>query len=720
MARSLVFGWLAVSFCLFPASAQRKPVTVDAVVNSSRTRKPENPLAWSPDGSRFVFLKSGTLSTYDVPTGKEQHVIASSKLRDAAEKQEQARTTDWTNRRVSESDVQWFPDGKRLLVSEGGDLFVVAIANGSFDQLTRTRETEYDPKLSPDGHYVSFRRGPNLFSMEIESRKLNQLTKDGAETLLNGQLDWVYPEELELNTAHWWSPDSRSIAYLQFDVAHEPVFPQVFLLNPDGLLEPERYPKAGDPNAEVRLGIVPVQGGETRWMDLGEPRGNLLARVAWFPDSRSVSAVKLNRVQNRLDLFIADVATGKSHVVLHEEDSFWINVAAEPTFLSGGDQFLWTSERDGFRHIYLYGRDGQLQKQLTRGDWAVDRVVGLDRDGQHVFFTSSEESPLERQLYTVALDGTGKRKLTTGAGTHSISAGATPSYYLDSYSGLASPPRAVLYKSDGTEVRNYRKPDDSEAKEYEILPTEIVKVPAADGTPLYARLIKPAGFQPGKAYPAIVMVYGGPGAQQVRDTWQGLSWDQVLAHKGFVIWQLDNRGSAGRGHKFESVLFRNMGANELEDQKRGIEHLISLGFVDRQRIGLYGWSYGGFMTLYTVTHAPGLIKAAIAGAPVTNWRNYDSIYTDRYMGLPGENEEAYRLTSPQTRAGDLQSKLLIIHNIEDDNVHFANTMQMADALEKAGKQFVMLVYPQKTHGVSGPARRHLLEETTSFFEANLK
>jgi dipeptidyl-peptidase 4 len=720
MARPLVLGWLAISFCLSSASAQRKPVTVDAVVNQNQTPSPGNPLAWSTDGSRFVFSKAGTLWTYAIPTGKEHDVIALTKLRESAEKQEQPATTDWTNRRVSESDVQWFPDGKRLLVSEGGDLFVVTIANGSLDQLTRTRETEYDPKLSPDGHYVSFRRGPNLFTLEIDSKKLNQLTKDGAETLLNGQLDWVYPEELELNTAHWWSPDSRSIAYLQFDINREPVFPQVFLLNSNGLLEPERYPKAGDPNAEVRLGIVPAQGGETRWMDLGEPRDNLLARVAWLPDSKNISALKLNRIQNRLDLFLADIATGKAHVILHEEDPFWINVTDGPKFLPGSDQFLWTSERDGFRHIYLYGRDGQLQKQLTRGDWAVDRIIGLDRDGQRVLFTSSEESPLGHQLYTVALDGTDKRKLTEGAGTHSISAGATPSYYLDSYSSLTTLPRAVLYKSDGTEVRTYRRADDKDAKEYEILPTEIVKVSAVDGTPLYARLIKPAGFQPGKVYPAIVMVYGGPGIQEVRDTWQGLSPDQVAAHKGFVIWQLDNRGSAGRGHKFESVLFRNMGANELEDQKRGIEHLISLGFVDRQRIGLFGWSYGGFMTLYTVTHSPGLIKAAIAGAPVTNWRNYDSIYTDRYMGLPTENEEAYRLSSPQTKAGELQSKLLIIHNIEDDNVHFANTMQMADVLEKAGKQFSMLVYPQKTHGVTGPARRHLLEEITSFFEANLK
>ncbi|MFL6451570.1 MAG: DPP IV N-terminal domain-containing protein [Bryobacteraceae bacterium] len=720
MARPLGLGFLAVLIWLPPASAERKPVTIDAVMNSGHDRARGNPLAWSPDGRQFVVSKGDALSIYDVPSGKEQDVIGLSKLREVAEKHDQPPTTDWTNRRVSESDVQWFPDGKRLLVSEGGDLFSVTIASGAFEQLTRTREPEFDPKLSPDGHYVSFRRGPNLFALGLESKKLNQLTKDGSETLLNGQLDWVYPEELDLNTAHWWSPDSRSIAYLQFDITHEPVFPQVSLLTPSGLLEPERYPKAGDPNAEVRLGVVSALGGETQWMNLGEPRDNLLARVAWVPNSKSITAVKLNRIQNKLDLYLAEVATGRATVILHQEDPFWINVAGAPRFLPGGDQFLWTTEQDGFRHIYLYSHDGRMQKQLTRGEWEVDRLIGLDPDGQHVLYTSNEESPLERQLYAISLDGADKRKLSQGPGTHSISAGPTPSFYLDTVSNLKSPPQAMLHKTDGSEVRVYRKPDDADANEYEILPTEIVKVAAADGTPLYARLIKPAGFQSGKMYPAIVMVYGGPGVQEVRDTWQGLSWDQVLAHKGFVVWQLDNRGSAGRGHKFESVIFRNMGTHELEDQKRGIEHLVSLGFVDPRRIGLYGWSYGGYMTLYTVTHSSGLIKAAIAGAPVTNWCNYDSIYTDRYMGLPTENELAYRSTSPQTAAGELQSKLLIIHNVEDDNVHFANTMQMADALEKANRQFSMLLYPQKTHGVSGPARRHLLEETTSFFEANLK
>lgn len=703
-----------------PLHAAKKPVTIDAVLNVRRGREAGNPLAWSPGGNDFVTNKAGTLSIYHIPSGKERGVIALSKLDEAAEAREKSPVTDWTNRHVSESAVQWFPDGKRLLVSQAGDLFVVSIENGSFDQLTRTREAELDPKLSPDGRYVSFRRGPNLFSLAIDSKKLNQLTNDGSETLVNGQLDWVYPEELDLNTAHWWSPDSRSIAYLQFDINHEPVFPQVSLLNQHGLLEPERYPKAGDSNAEVRLGIVSVEGGETRWMNLGEPRNHLLARVAWLPNSKEVAAEKLNRIQNKLDLFVADVTSGEAKVIVHEEDPAWINVGDAPMFLSKSDGFLWTSERDGFRHIYLCGRDGQVRRQLTRGEWSVDRIVGVDEERGQVFYISLEDSPLERHLYVIGLDGTGKHKLTDSQGTHSISSAAPFHYYLDRFSGLSSPQGTKICNADGSELRVYRKPDEEDTNEYEVLPTEIVKVAASDGTPLYARLIKPAGFEPGKKYPAIVMVYGGPGFQEVRNTWGGLSWDQVLAHKGFVIWQLDNRGSASRGHKFESVIFRNMGAHELEDQELGIRHLLSMGFVDGQRIGMYGWSYGGYMTLYTVTHAPGLIKVAIAGAPVTNWRNYDSIYTERYMGLPSENEEAYRVTSPQTKAAELKAKLLIVHNIEDDNVHFANTMQMADALEKANKQFFMMVYPGKTHGVTGPVRRHLLEETTAFFEQNLK
>ncbi len=709
----LLFG-----FSTLHADALKKPVTIDAVMNVEH--RDGGAVTWAPNGSQFVFQKSGKLVVYHVRSGKSNEILELSKLRDAAEKGEAPVVTDWTNRRVNENSVAWFEDGKHLLVAESGDLFVVDVGKRSFDQLTHTPEDERDPKLSPDNHHISFRRGPDLFVLDLPSKEVRRLTHDGSDTLLNGQLDWVYPEELDLGTAHWWSPDSRSIAYLQFDISHEPVFPQAFLLNPRGLLEPERYPKAGDPNAEVRLGIVPITGGDTCWMNLGEPRNNLLARVVWLPNSQAIAAIKLNRLQNKLDLYFAEARTGTARVILHEESSTWINLPSDtqPMFLSNGERFLWTSERDGFRHFYLYSSSGQMQKQLTSGRWMVTQVAATTES--HVFFTSTEPSPLERQLYSMSLDGSGKQRLTKEEGTHGISMAPDGSYFLDNFSSLTQVPRTTLYKGDGDELRTYLEPDEKAAQEYSIQPTEIMKVKGADGSDLYARLIKPVGFTPNKKYPAVVMIYGGPGAQSVRNSWTGLSTDQVLANKGFVIWQVDNRGSANRGHAFEEPIYHHLGTQELADQKAGIEQLVKLGFVDPLRIGMFGWSYGGFMTLYTATNAPGLIKAAVAGAPVTSWRNYDTIYTERYMGLPDENVDGYKGGSPQTKAADLKAKLLILHNIEDDNVHFANTMQMADALEKADRPFTVIPYPQKSHGVSGPTRRHMYEALVSFFEENLR
>ncbi len=358
--------------------------------------------------------------------------------------------------------------------------------------------------------------------------------------LLNGLADWVYPEELDLDTAHWWSPDSRSIAYLQFDTAREPIYPQVSLLNTRGLLEPERYPKAGDPNAEVRVGIVSVTGGDTKWMDLGEPRGNLLARVVWSPSNREVMAERLNRVQNKLDLLLADVSSGAAHVILHEEDPQWINIKGEPKFFSDGRRFLWTSERSGFRHLYLYNVDGKLEKQLTSGNWEVEEVAGIDEARRRVLFTSTrnnsgDANPTERQLDAVGLDGANLQQLTKGAGTHSISLAPNAAYYADDYSSLTSPRQRTFYKFDGVEARrNERQAPDTSSGEYEILPSEIVQVKASDGTLLYARITKPAGFVAGTKYPAIVIVYGGPGAQYVRNSWSGLSWNQSLPTK--VSW----------------------------------------------------------------------------------------------------------------------------------------------------------------------------------------
>jgi dipeptidyl-peptidase-4 len=706
--------WTVLLLSMSGFAAEKKPVTIQTMPMPRKMPA----IAWAPDGKRFAWMEEGIIWQYDLPTAKRKQLAAVAPLEQKAVKPPKPEAFDWLNRRVCEQSFQWSSSGQEMLISVEGDLFLLHTETGKWEQLTATPEPERDPKLSPDGHFVSFRRDHDLYSLEIESKKLTRLTDDGGPTLWNGELDWVYPEELDLSTAHWWSPDSRQVAYLQFDVSRESIFPHADLLSWRAQPEPERFPQPGTPNAEVRLGVVPASGGPTHWMDIGEARGHLLARVYWAPDSRAVAYERLNRVQNRLDLGLADVRTGASRVLVAEQDTYWINVNDDFRFLNNGNQFLWGSERDGYRHLYLYSTDEKHVTQLTSHEWEVTDVAGVNQETGEVFFVSTEESPLERQLYRVHLDGKHKpQRLSGGAGTHSISMSPTTAYYMDTASSLATPPRSTLHESDGSQIAVFQE---AVPPDVEILPTEIVKLKVSDGALLYARMIKPARFSPDKKYPVIVMIYGGPGVQTVHDAWSGADFDQVLAQRGYLIWQLDNRGSSGRGHLWESKIYHETGVQELKDQLDGIHYLETLGFADMTRVGISGWSYGGYMTLYSLANAPSVFRAGIAGAPVTDWRNYDTIYTERYMGLPEENPEGYKRSSPQTDAGDIKARLLIVHNLEDDNVHFQNTVQMVNVLEKAGKQFQMLVYPQKSHGVTGPVRKQMLQAMMEFFDKSLK
>ena len=692
-------------------AAERKPVSIQNM--PTPVHMPA--IVWAPDGKRFAWIEERAISQYDVPSKKKKQLVALGPLAERAVKPPRQEAVDWQNRRVSEQSFQWSSTGQEMLISVEGDLFLLHTDTLKWEQLTATAEVERDPKLSPDGRLVSFRRDHDLYSLEVASKKVTRLTTDGSATLWNGELDWVYPEELNLSTAHWWSPDSGQIAYLQFDIGHETTFPQVDLLSWRAVAEPERFPQPGTPNADVRLGVVAAEGGPTRWMDIGETRDHLLARVHWAPDSRAVAFERLNRTQNHLELGLADARTGASRVLLTEQDSYWVNVNDDFRFLNKGKQFLWGSERDGYHHLYLCALDDK-RVQITKGDWEVTQVAGVNEETREVFFVSTEQSPLERQLYRVRLDGKQKQRLSGGAGTHSISMSPSTQYYMDTASTLATPPRRTLHESDGSQIAVYQE---ATPPDVEILPTEIVAIKATDGAQLYARMIKPAGFSADKKYPVIVMVYGGPGVQTVHDAWSGAGFDQVLAQKGYLVWQLDNRGSSGRGHAWESGIYHETGAHELNDQLDGIRYLGTLGFADTTRVGIHGWSYGGYMTLYALSNAPGVFKAGIAGAPVTDWRNYDSIYTERYMGLPEENPEGYKRSSPLTKAGEIKARLLILHNIEDDNVHFQNSLQMANALEREGKQFQMLVYPQKAHGVTGPLRKQMYQAMLDFFEKSL-
>jgi dipeptidyl-peptidase-4 len=508
---------------------------------------------------------------------------------------------------------------------------------------------------------------------------------------------------------------------MQFDIAREMTYPQVSLTGLRAIAEPERYPQAGTANADVHVGVVPATGGATRWMDLGETRGFLIPRVHWTPDSTRLAIERMNRVQNHLDLLLADATFGTSRTILSEADPYWINHNDLFHFV-GKDEFLWGSERDGHQHLYLYSLEGQQRKRLTEGEWEVTRVTGVDESQQKVYFVSTEASPLDRELYSVKLNGKDRTRISREAGTHEISMDPTAEYYLDTFSSLTETPRSDLYTIAGEKWSGFRARKTAFSDEYALLPVETVQLKAQDGKLLYGRLIKPANFRAGEKYPAIVIVYGGPGVQTVTNAWDAydLELAQPLAARGYVIWVLDNRGSTGRGHAFETPIYHRFGKTELADQLEGVRYLIAQGFVDPARVGIYGWSYGGFMTLYSLLNAPDVFRAGVAGAPVTNWRNYDTIYTERYLGLPSENTEGYRASSPVEYAAKLKAKLLIVHNIEDDNVLFQNTVQMTDALEQAGKLFHMVIYTGKSHGVTGAAHKQLLETLADFFEKNLK
>jgi dipeptidyl-peptidase-4 len=483
----------------------------------------------------------------------------------------------------------------------------------------------------------------------------------------------------------------------------------------------ERYPAAGGANPVVRVFVISLNGGEPRAMDIGAETDIYISRVNWLNDSKHLAIQRLNRTQTVLDLLIADATTGKTRAALTEKDPYWINVSDDLHFLKDGKRFLWSSERSGYRHLYLYDLEGKQLGQITRGDWEVTSLDAVDETKGLVYFTATEKSPLQRHLYVAALGG-GFTRVTKEEGTHAAVFAPNASAFLDTYSNAAAPARQDVYRADGTRIASINENKVAELADYHLAPMEFLTVKSRDGVQLNASMIKPPDFSPQKKYPVLVYTYGGPHAQVVRNAWGGATflWHELMAQKGYIIFSLDNRGSNARGHLFETPLHFRMGAQELSDQRDGVQYLKSLPYVYGNRIGIWGWSYGGHMTLHAMFEADDDFKAGFAGGPVTDWRYYDSIYTERYLGLPQKNEKGYQDSSPVKYAAQLKGKLLIAHGTGDDNVHFANTLSVINDLIEAGKYVEVLPFPGRGHGVSDPAaRRVLMKRVTQFFLDNL-
>jgi dipeptidyl-peptidase-4 len=623
--------------------------------------------------------------------------------------------------------------GRRGAYVFADDLFLLDLGSSRFERLTRTADKEEIPRLAPDGTKLAFVRDNDLYVLDLATRAESRLTRDGSASVLNGALSWVYWEEVfdHEEAGFWWSPDGSAIAFLRTDesavsttefVDFEPVVPRVLT---------QRYPEAGGANPAVRLGIVDVASGVTAWMDPDAAPFEYVVAVEWSPDGRRVAVQTEDRPQNRLDLYFVDRRTGQPTRVLTETDAAWTNTH-DLEFLEKGEGFLWSSERDGYTHLYRYRADGTLLNAVTKGPWSVrgpgsfttapfGAIAAVDEGRGLVYFTALKKSPVERQLYRARLDGTGIERLSREDGVHHPTFSPDARSYVDAWSAHATLPSLSLHDADGV-----RKADLAPARTdllagLDVQYPELLTVPADDGTPLQASLLKPKTFDRARRYPVILHVYGGPGAPRVLDRWDGSLWfDELLLKEGYVVAAVDNRSATAASWARETSVARRLwGEGELADLLAGVRWLKAQPWVDPERVGIWGWSGGGMFTLVALTRSKEF-EAGIAVAPGTDWRYYDTKFTEAYMKPPPENPVGYEDTSVVRRAKDLHGRLLLVFGTHDDNVHPQNSWAFVNELVAAGIPLEMMVYPMRKHGIEDrPARIHLFRRMLGFWKERL-
>ena len=728
VALTILGAFTASPFALAQQNTKAGELTVERIYGQpSLSGRPTRGVVWMPDGKKVSFFEPNTqgkteLWTMDAASGERSLLVSADKLESILPAPAGNASQATGAGRRGPAQYQWATSGDAILFEGANSLAWFDLKARSGRALVTGKEELTDVKISPNGQYVSFVRQHNLWLVSVADGKERAFTTGGTEEIRKGELDWVYPEELDLFTAYWWAPDSKSIAYLEMNESKVTKFPLVNFESYTGEAEEQRYPVAGGVNPVVRVLVAPVSGGEARALDIGAETDIYIARVSWLPDSQRIAIQRLNRAQDQLDMLIADASSGKSSILFSEKDAAWINVSDDVHFLKDGKRFLWTSERSGYRHIYLYGMDGKEVSQLTKGTWEVSHISAVDEAKGVVYFMAKEKSPTESHLYSVGLTGNDFGRITKDDGTHSVQMSPDASFYMDSYSNTSAPARQDLYRVDGTKIATLNENKVAELAQFHLSPVEFSTVPAKDGTALNCLLIKPPQFDPAKKYPVIVFTYGGPHAQVVINAWTGptLLWHQMMAQKGYVIFSLDNRGAGGHGHVFEAPIHYRFGIDALSDQRDGVAWLKKQPWVDANRIGIWGWSFGGFMTTTAMLEAADDFKVGFAGGPVTDWHFYDSIYTERYMGLPKDHEKDYQDCSPVKYASGLNGKLLIAHGTGDDNVHYSNTLALINDLISQGKYVEVIAAPGRGHGVSDAAARRIVwNRVTQFFLDNL-
>ena len=605
--------------------------------------------------------------------------------------------------------------------------YVYDIARDTFRPLDNGGKQSY-ASFSPDASKVAFVRDNNLYYVDLKTNELHQVTTDGKfNEMIHGSTDWVYEEEFGFAKAFYWSPDSKKIAYLTFDETHVTEYNMQLWseLYPNDYRF--KYPKAGEDNSQVSLSVYHLEDKKTVQVSAGDETDIYIPRVKWTHDPEVLSYVRMNRLQNQMELIHANAGDGSAEVILSEAAETYVDIEYNDQFLylEDGKHFLMTSERSGYKHIYLYQTDGTLERQITRGKWEVSELLGADEKRGLVYFISTEESPLERHLYAIDLKGNRKRKLSQQAGTYQINFSPTFDYYIQEYSSASQPLTISIHRAPSGELIQVLEKNQEllEATEqYQMGNKEFFTFRNDADSLLYGYMIKPADFDPAKEYPVLMYVYGGPGSQLVRDAWQGGRdyWFHYLAQQGYIVACVDNLGTGGRGRNFKHITYGQMGKYEVQDQIAAARYLGRLPFVNPERIRIWGWSYGGYMSSLALFIGNDVFKSAIAVAPVTNWRFYDTIYTERFLSTPQLNPEGYDAYSPLSHVDKLKGNLLLIHGTGDDNVHFQNSVMLQDALIASGKQFDSFFYPNRNHGIyGGNTRMHLFRLMSNFVENKL-
>ena len=700
-----------------PTQSEKKEITLEDIFkNGSFATKGIGTIRWMNDGRYYSAREEQDGKTMlvrkDITTGETVETLVTSDELGFG-------FSDYTFSE-DEQRVMFSTETEKIYRRSSKSVFhVYDLKSKQLQTLAKGAKVLY-ASFSPNGDKAAYVRDNNLYMVDLGNMRERQITKDGKwNHIINGNADWVYEEEFSMSQAFQWSPDGQKIAFWRFDESRV----KEYNMQMWGDLYPEdykfKYPKAGEENSIVQIKVYNLRNGRTRTMDIGSNTNIYIPRIFWTRDNNVLSMMRLNRLQNRMDLLHANVNNGNSEVVYTEESNTYLEYENGLTYLADNQSFILTSEKSGYNHLYHYGTDGKLIKQITNGNWEVSGLSGVDETNGKIYFTSAEKSPLERHLYSVGLDGSGKAEMTSESATHRINWSPDFKYYIQTASSASHANVITLKEGSGKEVRVME--DNAEAManigEFDVPEKEFFSFNTPEGVELNGYMLKPSNFDPNKKYPVLMYVYGGPGSQTVQNSWNSSRdyWLMHLVNQGYIVASVDNRGTGARGKEFKHITYKTLGKYEVQDQIDAGKYLAGLPYTDPDRIGIWGWSYGGYMSSLSLFIGNDVFKTAIAVAPVTNWRFYDTVYTERYMSTPMLNDEGYDAFSPVTHVDKLKGNFMLIHGTGDDNVHFQNSVEMVNKLVEADKQFESFYYPNRAHGMrGGNATWHLYNKMTDF------